>query len=346
MNNKLIIIFLVVFAGVMGGGCATLPKQPSISSTQEMYLKDICQQNNIRWEWDQVSQVVTLKYRNAKAQALIGSELVLIGADRIFLSSPMRRVRSAVIVPKDFKGKVVNRLRQKAASQKGYQVPKVRKVMIDAGHGGKDPGAIGRTGTKEKVIVLDVAKRLKKLLKEKGFKVEMTRSDDTFISLEGRTEIASRANVDLFVSIHANSSPVRSVYGIEVYSARNLSFIDKIASQRKTNESLLFRNLKIKRSSQSARKIVSDMLYTHKQAESKRLAEYLAKKSSQMAKTKNRGAKTARFYVLRNTLIPAILVEVGFLSNPKEERMLKTSSYRQKIARSLAESIVGYANGR
>ncbi len=345
-KNKYALNILVIFLVAMISGCATVPKRPPVGVKKEADLKDICARNNVVWQWDQVSQVVTLKYRGLKAQVLVGSDLVLIGEKRIVLSKPVRTVRSSIIVPADFQSKVIDRLRQKATLQKGYRISKIRKIVIDAGHGGKDPGAIGRTGSWEKEIVLDISKRLTKILKARGFKVVMTRKNDKFIPLEGRSEIASRANADLFVSVHANSSPARSVYGLEVYSSKNLSFIDKIASQRRLNENLMFKNLAIKKGAPDVEKIVSDMLYTHKQTESRVLAKYVAKQTAKFAKTKNRGAKTARFNVLRNTLIPAVLVEVGFLTNPKEERLLKTSAYRQKVANSLARSITDYANGK
>jgi N-acetylmuramoyl-L-alanine amidase len=344
VKYKIAIYVFIAVVSAMVSGCATTTRQQPVSGKEEVYLKDVCDQNNVLWEWDQVSQVVTLKYREARAQAMVESDLVLIGGERITLSAPMRRARGAVIVPNDFQGKVIDRLRQKAAPQKGYGIAKVRKVLIDAGHGGKDPGAISRTGIKEKGINLDIAKRLKEILRGKGLNVEMTRDSDVFIPLEGRTAIASRSNADLFVSIHANSSPARSVSGMEVYSERNLKFADRIAAERKINEKLLFKNFAMKRDVTNVQKIVSDMLYTNKQSESRSLARHMAKKASRLAKTKSRGAKTADFHILRNTLIPAILIEVGFLTNPKEERLLNTADYRQKIAQSVAEGVMDYVN--
>jgi N-acetylmuramoyl-L-alanine amidase len=174
----------------------------------------------------------------------------------------------------------------------------------------------------------------------------MTRDNDTFISLEERTQIASRENADLFVSVHANASPARSISGLETYSAEDLNFTDKAAVQRKTNEHLLLRNLSIKKGDPNVEGIISDMLYAHKQSESWRLAQQVAQQATKRAKIKNRGAKTARFHVLRNTLVPAVLIEVGFLTNPKEEMLLKTDDYRQKVALNLADSITDYVNGQ
>ena len=188
--------------------------------------------------------------------------------------------------------------------------------------------------------------RLKKILQNKGIKVKMTRARDEFISLQKRTEIASRSKADLFVSIHANSSPIRSVHGFEVYTAKYLGFKERNAQQRKINQRLMFSHLSMKRGASGVGKIVSDMLYVNKQAKAEILAKQLAKKTAKRIKTKNRGEKKSQFYVVKNTLIPAILIEVGFLSNPKESKLLQTSTYRQRVARGIAESILEYAHGR
>lgn len=336
-------ICVFIFLSLMTGGCATVSVQPVISTHKEITLKDICAQNNVYWQWDYVSQVATLEYKGVTAKVLVGSTLVLVGKDRVTLSAPVRMTQSTVVVPLDFQSKVISRLRQSSIQQKGYGLPKIRKIIIDAGHGGKDPGAIGRSGVQEKKIVLDISKRLKKILLNRGYKVKMTREKDEFISLAKRTEITSKSVADLFVSIHANSSPVRGVHGLEVYTADYLSFKERNEDQRKKNQNLMFRRLSMKRNDSSIKNIISDMLYVHKQRESKILAKHLAKKTTRLIKTKNRGEKKSRFYVLRNTLIPAILVEVGFLTNPKEVKLLQTGSYRQKIANGLAKSIIDYA---
>jgi N-acetylmuramoyl-L-alanine amidase len=349
LKNKPHIFLFIFLAGLMAGGCGTTSPNPPVSGTKDIYLKDICERNNIRWQWDQVSQVATLIHKETRAQVLVGSDLVMVGGERVVLGAPARMARSTVIVPPDFQSKVVDRLLREPAQPgvpSGYgRVARVRRILIDPGHGGKDPGASGRGGLQEKTVVLDIARRLRKIFQDKGYEVIMTRDADQFIALEGRTEIASRSNVDLFISVHANSSPERAVHGVEVYMAKNLEPADKNELQRQTNRRLLFGRLNLQNGDKNVERIVSDMLYAHKQAESKALASRLSRDMTRVVKTKDRGAKGSRFYVLRNTLIPAILVEVGFLTNPKEEGLLRTSAYRQRVARGLAESIVGYIDG-
>jgi N-acetylmuramoyl-L-alanine amidase len=269
----------------------------------------------------------------------------MIDEERIALSSPTRMVKSAAVVPLDFKPKVIDRLYAEAAKKKGFALAKARRIMIDAGHGGKDPGAVGYSGLQEKGVVLDICRQLKKILQERGFDVELTREDDRFLSLSERTLMASQYNADLFVSVHANASTANNAYGLEVYASQDLGFLDRIEPQRKVNETCLFGRLAMKRNDPDVERILSDMLYENKLSESDRLAEDISERTADFVRTKNRGAKTERFFVLRNTLVPAILVEVGFLSNPKEEKLLRTESYRRQIAQSLAEGIEDYADG-
>lgn len=343
MDRKFLLIYFVFLVAVFAAaGCATAPRAPS-SKIAETSLKEICDRAGITWQSDTVSQVITLKSGTAKAHALLGSNVVLIGDEKIMLSGPVKIVQSAIIVPPDFKEKVIDRLKKALKiPQIDYSIRKGKEIILDPGHGGKDPGAIGKTGLKEKKIVLDIARRLKRILERHGLKVKMTRDTDTFISLPERTEIASRSKADLFVSIHANSHPSRNVSGMEVYALRELGFKEKSEQQRLDNMKTYFRNLSMKQDIPDVEAIVSDMLYDYKRSESEVLASDVADKASRFVQTKNLGMKHAQYFVLRNTLIPAILVEVGFVTNPKEERLLKTLAYREKIAYGIARSLLDY----
>ncbi len=334
MVKKLLFYF---FAGVVvfgAAGCETVPIAPGASRD----LKVLCEQNNVQSYLDNVSQVVNLRAAGREARAMVGSNVVVVEGEKVFLVDILRRERGTVIVPADFLSKVILRLiGSGTASRSGYH------IVVDAGHGGKDPGALGRRGTEEKGITLDIAQRLKRGLVAKGFKVTMTRDRDVFIPLEERTEIATRANADLFVSIHANSSPSRSVDGIEVYALRELEGAEKHDAQRLKNQRLLYGSLKMKSGDASLETIIADMLYNYKISDSQLLAAYVNKGTSLGARVNSRGVKLAGFHVLRNTLIPSVLVEVGFLTNSPEESLLRQPDYRQKIADGIVASLVGFA---
>jgi len=315
-----------------------VPPQPPLPFTG-LDLKELCEENHVLWDWDSISQVVTLDRGGVKARALIDSEIVIVGTDKVTLSHPITWREQAIIVPPDFEERIIDQL----TATMTLLEPVVYKVVIDAGHGGKDPGAIGRTGLYEKEVALDIARRLTDVLKQKGFDVSMTRNKDEFLTLEERTEIASQQKPDLFVSVHANSCRTRRVSGVEVYSLRELSWEEKKEPQRKKNKNIMFGLLKMKKGDPVLEDVIADMLYTHKREKSSHMALQVAKDISGCMATDNRGHRTAGFFVLRNTLCPSILVEVGFLSNIREEKLLRTSSYRQKIADSLAESIYNYA---
>ncbi|MBF0490547.1 MAG: N-acetylmuramoyl-L-alanine amidase [Candidatus Omnitrophica bacterium] len=342
--KKFMLSFVLIGFLVWMGGCASVPLTHNMG--QGISLQEICKKYSIYWQFDSVTQVVLLEVKSHKAKAVVGSPVVFIGQEKITLDGPLRRVNSSIYVPEDFESKVIGSLGL-VQSNLGYSGEisnlKVRTIILDPGHGGKDPGAKGYSGVKEKDVVLDIGKRLKSLLTQSGIKVVMTRDNDEFISLNGRTEMATKANADLFVSIHANSNPARRTEGIEVYYAKTHEKRDLDEDQRQKNEKNFLRNLDADRGS-TVGAIVADMMYQLKICESSKLAMRIVHDCSAAVETPNRGARHARYFVVRNTLMPAILVETGFLTNKKEEKRLNTKEYRQKLAESIARSILTYAS--
>ena len=215
---------------------------------------------------------------------------------------------------------------------------KLSRVVIDAGHGGHDTGSIGPTGYAEKELVLDVAMRLKQLVEtEMGAEVVMTRTEDTFVPLETRTAIANEQQADLFISIHANSSRVRSVRGVETYF---LNF----TSSREALETASRENAASERSIHELQDLVKKIMLRDKVDESRELAQHIqhAMATRKGAGT-DRGVKQAPFVVLIGADMPSILAEVSFISNPQEERQIKTPAYRQAIAEALYDGVRSYA---
>ncbi len=318
-------------------GCASTPVPVS---SKEADLQDLCSRHNIQWHLDSINQVVTLSRANVSAKILLGSSLVIVDNEQVTLSSPVVRKGGTVIVPSDFQLKVIDSLIGKAR----YAAVKFKRILIDAGHGGKDPGAIGVTGLKEKIVVLDIAKRLKHRLEKRGIDVVVTRETDKFISLEGRAKAAQELKADLFISIHANASRAKASSGLEVYYLRQLDRADKNNTFAAKNFKEFFDRFNMKKGVPALEEIILDIGYLYKQSESKKIADYIGRNTSDTINSKDRGSRAAGFFVLKNTIIPAVLVEVGFLSNRREEGLLKTSSYRQKIAEGLANSILEYVS--
>jgi N-acetylmuramoyl-L-alanine amidase len=220
---------------------------------------------------------------------------------------------------------------------------KIGRIVIDPGHGGHDTGTIGPTGLKEKDVVLDVGLRLKKLLEHKvGCDVVMTRGDDTFIPLEERTAIANEKAADLFISIHANASRDRSARGIETYYLNFTSSPDALEVAARENASS-------QESVHELQDLIKKIALTEKIEESEEFARQLQKeiyrRASQLSgKQRDRGVKKAPFVVLIGANMPSVLAEISFLTNPRDEKSLRRSDYRQKIAEALYEGILDYVN--
>jgi N-acetylmuramoyl-L-alanine amidase len=221
---------------------------------------------------------------------------------------------------------------------------KIGKIVIDPGHGGHDTGTIGPNGLEEKDLVLDVGRRLGKLLETRlGAVVVYTRKDDTFIPLETRTAVANQARADLFVSIHANSSHDAAARGVETYYLNFTSSpgaLEVAARENAVSEKSIYelrdlvKKIALKEKIEESREFAGDVQES--------LHSGLAAKSPAI---RDRGVKKAPFIVLIGANMPSILAEISFVSNPVDERRLETAEYRQRIAESLYRGIAKYANG-
>ena len=221
-------------------------------------------------------------------------------------------------------------------------------VILDAGHGGKDPGGLGKYGTKEKDVVLDITRRVGRLLESNsGIKVVYTRDEDVFVPLIDRTKIANDNNGKIFVSIHTNSNKNRKIQGFETYlmSPGNSEDAIEVASREnsviKMEEKVSeYKNL------QGESLIMATMTQSSFLKESENLAAQIQIELDKKLDTPNRGVKQAGFYVLVGASMPNVLVEVGFLSNPNEEKRLKQDSYKDKIAEAIYKGIKRFKNTR
>ncbi|OGC79297.1 MAG: hypothetical protein A2145_05205 [candidate division Zixibacteria bacterium RBG_16_40_9] len=214
-------------------------------------------------------------------------------------------------------------------------------IVIDAGHGGQDYGAIGPTGLAEKDVVLDIALRLEKLLVKEGFKVILTRTDDTFIPLADRTQIANSNGADLFISIHANSSKKRSISGSETYFLAQAKNDEARAVAAWENSSLRFEKENPEELS-DLDFILLDLVQNQFLKESSDLAYMIQENMGRKLPIQDRGVDQAGFFVLNQAYMPSVLVETAFISNRGEEKLLKTSSFKQKIAEAILNSTLNF----
>lgn len=219
----------------------------------------------------------------------------------------------------------------------------VKKIVLDPGHGGKDPGAMA-FGLKEKDIVLDIAKRLSPLLKkELGCEVVLTRKDDTFISLEERTALANTNGADLFISLHLNAHTSAKVRGLETYYLNLTTNAEAMRVAARENATSTHQMSELQ-------DILSDIMKNSKIDESSRLAQQVhnsilakAEKKS-FAEVKNLGVKQAPFYVLIGAQMPAILIELAFLTNERDVENLKNNVFVEMMAKEIVEGIRAYVN--
>ena len=219
---------------------------------------------------------------------------------------------------------------------------KFNTIIIDPGHGGKDPGAVGYRGTKEKDIALDVAKRLeKKISKNMNVKTILTRDEDIFLKLGERTRFANENNGDLFISIHANAAEDRRASGFETFLIgpnRNEAAV-RVAARE---------NAVLELEGAGTAKLTDEALIKATIAQagfasfSETFAALVQEEMGKRIQSKNRGVKQAGFYVLMGASMPNVLIELGFISNPSEEKKLKSSKYRDVLATSIYRAIEKY----
>jgi len=221
-------------------------------------------------------------------------------------------------------------------------------VVLDAGHGGKDPGGLGKHGTKEKDIVLDITKRLGRLLERKaGIKVIYTRDEDVFVPLIDRTKIANDNNGKIFLSIHTNSHNNRKIQGFETFLLSPGSNEEAIEVASRENAVIKMEEKISEYENLSGENLImATMAQASFLKESEDLAAKIQIELDKKLKTPNRGVKQAGFLVLIGASMPNVLIEVGFLSNPSEEKRLKQNSYKEKIAEAIFEGIKQFKYSR
>jgi len=318
-------------------------------------LYSVCRSKDIYYDWDSSGRVATLKKNGVEAKMRIGSDRILIdGKNLKDIGPPVYFYKGMVVIPSSFAKKSIDKIFKEknrtyrlgvAAKKSAIARNTIRTIVLDPGHGGKDPGAVGRYyKLREKDVNLDIAKRLKKLLSDSGIRVYLTREKDVFIPLAKRAEFANKKGADFFISIHANSSRSTRLRGFEIYYLSERTNDSVRAKKAAGNPAFELDSSSVGGYDKTTKAIACDLKFTENRIVSRDLARCLIKNVKKDAYIRKNSLRSARFHVLKNIKIdmPAILVEVGYLSNKKEEGLLRLSSYRDKIAEGLKRGILKY----
>ena len=280
-------------------------------------LNSLAQAYHFKETWDPKTKIATIESVNGKFSFRAGSNIAWVNGKIAKMPAEAKMYNGRLLIPYQFGTKLIHSESiPYSKKEPPLKAPLSSKssfiILIDPGHGGHDIGAKGKKGLHEKHINLDIAKRLQKKLLKSGFRVYMTRSKDQYISLWQRSSMTRTIKPHLFISIHTNAARSRSIYGIEIFYLSSTS--------SKLNGPFHKQNLW--KSYRFAKKVQYDLCKT--------------------LKAYNRGVKSARFFILKNSVVPSILIEVGFITNAWEEKKLTNAAYRDQIAQAISDAIYHY----
>lgn len=324
-------LFTLVFI-ILLSACATTSQRMPVGHRPSGFISidDFCRKHNLHYNYDTLDDMVTVSAAGIDMRLIINSNVGYLNGKILNLENSPVYSYGSILIPKDIEKIIFSREAINFRPSFG-----IKTVVIDPGHGGKDPGAISLTGIEEKDLNLKVSKYLKEELEQKGFRVILTRSHDTYLTLQERVDIAKKHNADLFIAIHSNSSRSRQMKGVEVYYLTPT----RLNSEGRALDLAKEGYFGTRKMPFDAEVILWDMLLTKNYALSVDFSHSL------YFNFKNLGfsvkpPKKAPFYVLRLAYVPSVLVEIGYLSNRHEERFLKRSSYQNQIAEAIALAVV------
>ena len=354
------IIIICAFAVASLAGCATQVSHFRLDASLQKDLKifngsdyisaaKVCDFYGLDYKYDSFARVAVIQKGSNRIVIRPEGERALVNGEMVKIDRPAVLSAGALFIPLSF---VKNNLSavigyippaKVQAEREGPKRFTIKAIVLDPGHGGNDPGAIGRRShSKEKDLTLQLARKLEAILQDAGIKVIMTRDSDIFIPLPRRSEIANKSGADFFVSVHINASRSRSLRGFECYYLSNATDDNARALEAFENTTLKMDEAASAEHSKLLDKTLWDMTLTENRLESAGLANSICDSIDASLAIGNRGVRTARFYVLKHTNIPAVLVEAGYVSNKYEELKLKDPEFLNRIAESVAQGILKY----
>ncbi len=297
---------------------------------------------------------LTLSYKNQKLTFLISASYVIFDEDIYNFSYPLRAIEGKYYLPLNTLTMILPKFDTQFAYDKDkgeitaaaytYQSSKIDMIVIDAGHGGKDPGAVGKDSY-EKVLTLEIAQKVAKSLALRGINVLLTRNKDEFVELRKRAQLANDYKADLFISIHCNASRQSSRKGTEVF----ILSTSKVTDERVQEAIAVENSVVSKYEGASALAhygdldfILKDMALSEYLLASNDLAHCVQEQMVKLTGFTDRGVKQGPFYVLKGAFMPAILVELGFISNPTQEKQLNSEKYQAKFVQAIINGVMKF----
>ncbi len=332
---------------------AALPVS-TVSGIRYLDVERYCLDRGLAYAWDPVAKTASVSAASGVLRFGIDGEYALKDDRLLPLDAKTLWLKGAVMVPASAQAYLesllpgapppatVSRIAAPPKASLSAPAARIRKVVIDAGHGGEDTGAISPLGTREKGIALDVARRVRDRLRAQGLEVIMTRDRDVFLPLAMRASIANKSGADLFVSIHANASTSHALRGFEIYYLSEATDDAALAVERAENSSLRFETASTAAPTKDRRAIFWDLKETQNRKESLKIAQGISQAMDRSVPIAANRIRTANFYVLKWTECPAVLVETGYVSNRLDEHRLKRPAYRQSLADAVVEGLLAY----
>jgi len=326
--RKVFIVLILIFINA----CATTHYEGSsvtVSKSDYIDLASFCKKYKFEYNFDTIDDLVRVYSSDKEIKLLLNSSVGMLGGSIFYLKDSPVYIKGKIFLPRQLEDIITSG--EFVSFQPLFDI---KTIVIDPGHGGKDPGAISSRGLQEKTVNLRVARYLKEELEQMGFNVILTRSADSFLSLAQRTNLAKKHSADLFVSIHANSNHSPKVSGVEVYYL----LPSRLKAQERSIQLARTENFQGKSMSTDVKAILWDLVIRKNYGFSVELSDIF------FLTFKNLGfnvkpPKKASFYVLRYAYVPSILVEMGYLSNRYEEKALRKKHYQKQIAHEIALGI-------
>lgn len=354
MKKLIPYLFLLFSLPVVVTSCATPGPRSKvwaeisqkIGAVEYVPIMKVCNLLKISYEWDALTQKHILYKSGSYLSFKTDDRYISINGEVRILSYPPKLVNGALMLPRELaelqwwkrKGTLWKEVRTLYPGSAFV----IDKVVIDAGHGGKDLGAVGAYGLLEKKVNLEIAKKLREKLEFVGIKTVMTRNDDTYWTLPDRAWVANNSGADLFVSLHANSASDRDVSGTEIYYLS-----ESVNDHERANQMVIEYGGTVDLNpdlpnKQSEDPTLWDIINTENRQESIELARAINSSLKRYHWINNRGIKNASFFVLKWTDKPGVLVETGFITNRREARQLADPTYQDHLAGLIAEGIMAY----